>query len=133
LADLEIHQKTQNQKGLEDALRGILAAGGDIRQDWDLEKALSTGDRATGVPVLIPLYNKMKDSPFPVDLADLWKQLGVERQGNSVIFHDDAPLSATRVAITSGTPSSSSQSKASAGNFTVFAGQTSRISERRKN
>jgi hypothetical protein len=133
LADLEIHQKTKNQKGLEDALRGILAAGGDIRQDWDLEKALSAGDRATGVPVLMPLYNKMKDSPYPVDLGDLWKQLGVERQGNSVVFHDDAPLSATRIAISFGTPSSSSQSKASAGTFTVFAGQTSKISERNRN
>lgn len=133
LADLELHEKTQNKKGLEDALRGILAAGGDIRQDWELEKALSVGDHATGVPVLIPLYNKMKDSAYPVDLADLWKQLGVERQRNSVVFHDDAPLSATRVAITFGTPSSSSRSKSSAGTFAVFAGQTSRISDRRRN
>src|ERR1700732_4065542 len=56
LADIEIHQKTANKKGLDDALRGILAAGGDIRQDWPLEKALDTGDHATGVSVLRAVY-----------------------------------------------------------------------------
>jgi tagatose-1,6-bisphosphate aldolase non-catalytic subunit AgaZ/GatZ len=29
-SDLDIHQQTHNQKGLEDALRRILAAGGNI-------------------------------------------------------------------------------------------------------
>src|SRR5271155_1474819 len=77
LADIEIHQKTANRKGLDDALRGILAAGGDIRQDWPLEKALDIGDQATGVAVLRPLYEKMKDQPYDVDLPALWKQLGI--------------------------------------------------------
>jgi len=29
-------QQTRNQKGLQDALRGILEAGGDITHDWEL-------------------------------------------------------------------------------------------------
>src|SRR6266851_9332464 len=79
LADVEIHRRTANAKGLEDALRGILSAGGDIRQDWDLQKALRVGDNATGVSVLTPLYDRMKDKPGGADLPALWKQLGVER------------------------------------------------------
>jgi hypothetical protein len=102
LADLEIHRKTSNQKGLEDALRGILAAGGDIRQDWDLEKVLDVGDRATGVAVLAPLYKKMKDAPYNVNLSELWQQLGVVKEGKAVRFDDRAPLAATRVAMTFG-------------------------------
>jgi hypothetical protein len=106
LADLEIRRQTSNRKGLEDALRGILAAGGDIRQDWDLDKALSLGDHTTGVAVLVPLYEKMKGMPSNVDLSDLWKQLGLELQGNGVRFNDNAPLATTRLAITAGATSS---------------------------
>src|ERR1700735_1350038 len=121
LADIEIHQKTANKKGLDDALRGILAAGGDIRQDWPLEKALDTGDQATGVSVLRPLYEKMKDQPYDVELPALWTQLGIEREGETVRFVDDAPLSKTRVAITYGSlgPGSSAASTLS-----IVAGDT---------
>jgi hypothetical protein len=34
---------------------------------------------------------KMGNTPFPVDLEELWKQLGIERRGQTVLFHDDAP------------------------------------------
>jgi hypothetical protein len=40
LADIEIRKRTGNTKGLEDALRAILAAGGTIESDWPLGKAL---------------------------------------------------------------------------------------------
>lgn len=102
LADVEIHKQTDNRKGLDDALRGILNAGGDIRRDWSIEKALQTGDQATGVPVLIPLYDKMKDQPYQVDLPTMWQELGVERTGDTVRFVDSAPLAKTRDSITYG-------------------------------
>ena len=86
LADVEIHRETGNKKGLEDALRGILDAGGDIRYDWPIEKALKIGDQATGVPVLENLYGKMKDQPYDVDLPALWQQLGIDREGDKVVF-----------------------------------------------
>jgi hypothetical protein len=121
LADVEIHQKTANRKGLEDALRGILAAGGDIRLDWPLEKALDTGDQATGVSVLRPLYEKMKDQPYDVDLPALWKQLGIERDGGTVRFLDDAPLSRTRLAITYG---SAAPGSSAASAISIVAGDT---------
>ena len=104
LADIDIHRQTGNKKGLDDALRGILNAGGDIRQDWQLIKALDVGDQAVGVHVLRPLYEKMKDQPYDVDLPALWRQLGIEQDGGTIHFVDDAPLSQTRVAITYGSP-----------------------------
>lgn len=99
LADVEIRQRTANAKGLEDALRGVLEAGGSIAEDWDLERMLRTGDRATGVPVLQELYSEMRAAPHPVDLDELWRKLGIERSGRRVILHDEAPLAATRKAI----------------------------------
>jgi hypothetical protein len=102
LADVEIHRRSNNQEGLEDALRGILDAGGDIRHDWDLERVFTIGDHATGEEVLMRLYQSMKDKPVTPDLATLWKDLGVEVTGTTVRFRDDAPLAATRRAITWG-------------------------------
>lgn len=104
LADIEIRKQTQNKKGLQDALRGILNAGGDMREDWELEKALLAGDRAVGVDVLMKLYNQMRDRPMPVDLEKLWKQLGVQQTDGAVQFVDDAPLAAIRRSITAARP-----------------------------
>jgi hypothetical protein len=100
MADIEIRKRTGNKKGLEDALRAILKAGGTIDSDWPLTRAFEVGDRATGVPVLRELYSKMKDTPAPVDLDALWKELGVSRRAGQVIFSEDAPLAAVRKAIT---------------------------------
>jgi hypothetical protein len=101
LADVRIREKTQCKKGLIDALRAINRAGGNVVNDWTIEKALEMGDKATGAKVLMALYGEMGSKPMPVDLPDLWKQLGVERQGNQVTFHDDAPLARVRSAISS--------------------------------
>jgi hypothetical protein len=129
LADVQIRERTHNQKGLQDALRAILAAGGDIREDWKVEDAFKVGDKATGVTVLTDLYSKMKDDPMPVDLAGLWKQLGIEPDGKSVRLVDDAPLAAIRRSITApfavpagGQPSASLVPRA------VFAGRTAAAS-----
>jgi hypothetical protein len=124
LADVKIREQTHNKKGLQDALRGILSAGGDIRYDWKLEDALEAGDRATKTSVLTELYAKMKDQPMPVDLSAMWKQLGVEADGQAVHLNDDAPLAAIRRAITSPDTAKPGQS---AGNWrpsAVYAGRS---------
>jgi hypothetical protein len=100
LADVEIRRQTQNKKGLQDALRGILNAGGDMREDWELEKALDVGDHATGTDVLMKLYERMRNSPTETDLAGLWKELGIREENGTVQFQDDAPLAAIRKSIT---------------------------------
>jgi hypothetical protein len=133
LADLEIRRQTDNRKGLEDALRGILNAGGTISEDWELEKGLDIGDKATGTTVLRSLYEKMKDQPYRVDLAEKWQQLGVVREGDTVRFVDSAPLAASRKAITWGGSAMQNKS-ASASNLSasvsypaVIAGRTARV------
>ena len=101
-ADIEIRKRTQGQKGLVDALRAILQAGGNIRKDWDIEPTLRIGDDAVGVPVLVEQYRRWRAAPVVIDLEALWKQLGVERQGQRIIFKDTAPLASVRQKITAG-------------------------------
>jgi hypothetical protein len=99
LADVGIRRASGNRKGLVDALRAVNRAGGNIEYDWPLELAFSVGDKATGCKVLANLYGQMAAKPMPVDLPDLWKQLGVRREGGQVIFDSDAPLARVRAAI----------------------------------
>jgi hypothetical protein len=103
LADVEIRRRTDNRRGLPDALRAILAAG-NIETSAELPAALEIGDRATGVPVLGELYARMKDTPSPVDLEALWRELGVHVKGDHATLDDAAPLAATRRAITTPPP-----------------------------
>jgi hypothetical protein len=124
LADVQIREQTQNKKGLQDALRGILMAGGDIRYDWKLEDAFKAGDRATNLTVLTDLYAKMKDQPMPVDLATMWKQLGIESDGKTVHLNDDAPLAAVRRAITNPDTAKSSLSASALKSSAVYAGRS---------
>lgn len=100
LADVEIRKRTANRLGFEHALQAIVRAGGTIEANWNLDRALGIGDRATGVPVLRELYERMRAAPAPVDLDALWKQLGIARRGRQVVFDDTAPLAQVRSAIT---------------------------------
>lgn len=98
LADVEIHRRTQNRFGLQDALRAI-AKSGNMLVDWPLERALKIGDDAVGAPVLMELYLKMKDAPYDPSLAQLFARLGVKSSGDSVTFDSSAPDSAIVTAI----------------------------------
>src|SRR5713101_6666765 len=123
LADVEIRRKTNNAKGLEHALRGILDAGGDIQKEWNLEAALRVGDRAVGVSVLQPLYTRMKDMPVGADLDSSWAQLGVQSDGDSVRFNDNAVLAEIRRAIEAG-ESAAAEHSLSSKSLAVLAGRT---------
>jgi hypothetical protein len=101
LADVGIRKQTHDRKGLVDALRGVNRAGGNIESDWPLERAFKLGDKTTGTTVLMSLYEQMAAKPMPVDLPDLWKQLGVRREAGQVTFDNDAPLAKVRAAISS--------------------------------
>jgi predicted metalloprotease with PDZ domain len=102
LADIGIRERTGNRLGLEHALRGILAEGGNDAVRWPLEKTFATGDRAVGVPVLTELHDKMGPRPYPVDLPALVASLGVDVKGKSVRFDARAPRAEVRRAITFG-------------------------------
>jgi hypothetical protein len=100
LADLEIRERSKNAHSLDDALRGILRAGGDDAARWTMDYAFEQGDRATGVPVLRELYAKMAFAPLPVDLDAIWKKLGVAVRGRDIAYDDAAPLADVRKAMT---------------------------------
>jgi hypothetical protein len=84
---------------LQDALRAVNRESGGLVTDWPVERVFATADQAVGVPVLEELYGRMKDAPQSPDLAALWRQLGVEAEGQSIRLRDDAPLSDVRKAI----------------------------------
>lgn len=100
LADVELRKRSNNRIGLQDALRGIVAKGGNYGKEWPLEKTLSVADEATGYAVLSDLHAHMKDSARPPDLAGLWRDLGVSEVDGVIVYDDHAPLSAIRRAIT---------------------------------
>jgi hypothetical protein len=100
LADIQIRKATGNRLGLQDAMRGVIAAGGNHEQDWPIARVLATADKAVGVNVLTRLHNEMGDKPVAPDLAALWRDLGLLRRGEALEFDDAAPLAAVRKAIT---------------------------------
>jgi hypothetical protein len=135
VADVQIRKQTNNRKGLEDALRAILDAGGTINEDWALEKAFKIGDEAVGLDVLEKLYAEWKDKPMQVDLPAMWKQLGVEANGATVVLKDDAPMAAirrgietgnARIKMDDGAAPSKKDPGSSARPLAVFVGRTAR-------
>jgi predicted metalloprotease with PDZ domain len=100
VADVEIRERTHNSRSLDDAVRAILRAGGSIATAWPLERALDIGDQAVGVPVLRELRQRLGEHPGDVDLAALWRRLGVHAHGRTIELDDSAPLAAIRRAIT---------------------------------
>jgi hypothetical protein len=100
VADVQIRERTNNRKGVQDAMRAILNTGGSIREEWPIENVLQVGDKATGTRVLTDLYNRMKAKAVQTDLNDLWRKLGIQVINNVVTFDDKAPLANVRKAIT---------------------------------
>lgn len=100
LADIAIHQQTDNRTGLQQALRAINAER-DFRREWDFHETLRIGDAATGRQVLITQYEAMRNKPVSADLPALWAELGVVPRDDTV-FDDTARLAAIRKAITRG-------------------------------
>lgn len=99
LADVEIRELTDNRKSLKDALRGILEDGYSMQASAEPMRIFESGDRAIGLSVLVPMYQKMKSDPYPIDLDELWRKLGVGIEGNNIVFDDSAPLAHVRKAL----------------------------------
>jgi hypothetical protein len=97
LADVQVLTRSAGRAGLQQALQGVLAAGGHHGVAWSLDRILATADAAVGQTTLSTLYQQMKASSQPIDLPALWRSLGVLDGG----FDDAAPLAAVRRAILS--------------------------------
>ena len=96
LADVKIRQRSAGRVGLQQALQGVLAAGGNYNVSWPVKRTLAAADKAVGQTTLTELHASMADRPVPVDLDMLWRDLGVTAGGPP---RDDAPLAAVRRAI----------------------------------
>lgn len=95
LADVRLRERGA-AGGLQQALQGLLAAGGSYAVAWDIRRVLAIADATTGQTTLGELYAQMKDTPVRVDLEALWARLGVD----GTRLREDAPLAALRRAIT---------------------------------
>lgn len=100
VADVKIHQQTKGRFGLQEALRAIARKSGGLSTDWPIGRVFTTGDEATGSRTLQELYAEWKEQPITPDLSALWRDLGIERDGESIRLRDDAPLAPTRRDIT---------------------------------
>jgi hypothetical protein len=98
LADVRLRERSGLRAGLQQALQGVLAAGGSYAVAWPIARLLAAADAAVGQPTLAEQYAQMKDEPYPVDLPALWRALGVA----DTRLLEDAPLAALRRAITAG-------------------------------
>lgn len=94
-ADVQMLTRSSRRAGLQQALQGVLAAGGNYGVPWSVDRILATADAAVGQTTLTDLYQRMRDSPEPAALDALWRDLGVV--GNTL--DDTAPLAAVRRAI----------------------------------
>lgn len=100
LADVGIRKATANARGLEHALRGLVARGVTNATRRHLDDALAIADDAAHVDVLVKLHAAMAATPHPVDLDALFASLGVVREGRGIRFDDTAKDAAIRRAIT---------------------------------
>lgn len=99
LADVEIRKRTGNRLGLRDAMRGVLAAGGNHEVRWTIDRVLSIADAATGVDVLTRLHDDMGPKQSRPDINRLWRELGLKLSGGGLEIDDRAPLAILREAI----------------------------------
>ncbi|MFO0673430.1 MAG: hypothetical protein U0235_28080 [Polyangiaceae bacterium] len=100
VCDFEIRRRTNGERSLDDALRAILAAGGNNGVQWPIEKAFAIGDAATGLDVLTRTYRAWRAAPVRVDLDGMFRDLGIRRDGDFATLDDRAPLAALRKQMT---------------------------------
>lgn len=104
LADVEARRRTRGRTGLEHGLVEVLRRGGHASEVWSLSDTIATIDGALKAPILAELARRYGQRGGPVDLAALWRALGVRRVDGGVQLRDDAPLAHVRRAIVAGVP-----------------------------
>jgi len=104
MADIGIRRATNGAKGLEDCLAGALWSGLDAPQTVQVVDYAAACDRATGTKVVGELLDRHYRGTEPVDLAALWKELGVSLVGGRIALDDGAPQAKWRKMIVMGPP-----------------------------
>jgi hypothetical protein len=102
MTDLAIRRATNGAKGLEDCLAGALWGGLDAPKTVQVMDYAAACDRAAGTKVMGEMVDRYYRATQPVDLAALWKELGVAKAGDRIVFDDNAPSAQWRKMIVFG-------------------------------
>ena len=95
---------TEGAEGLEDCLGGVLWTGLDATRRVTVKEFAAACDRATGSSVATDLVQRHYEAREPVDLAALWKRLGVADVHGRIVYDDKAPDVRWRRMIVMGPP-----------------------------
>jgi hypothetical protein len=104
LSDVEMRKRSDGARGLEDCLRAVRRDGGTGDRRWTTEEFVAVCDRTSGGTYMADRAQAHYLDGAPVDLEQLWDDLGVEEQGDRVVLKKDAPLARIREAIIWGKP-----------------------------
>jgi hypothetical protein len=102
MADIGLRRATQGAKGLEDCLAGVLWSGLDGSQRIDVADYATACDRVTGTRVMSGLVDRHFTNAEPIDLAVLWKDLGISVVAGRIVLDDTAPSAQWRNLIVPG-------------------------------
>lgn len=102
MADIGLRRATNGAKGLEDCVGGVLWGGLDGTRRVSVDDYAAACDRATGAAVMSSLVDRHFHKAEAVDLAALWRDLGVSIVANLVVLDDRAPSAQWRKMIVPG-------------------------------
>ncbi len=95
--DVEIRRRTEGARSLDDVLRAVRAAGGNVALRWDVARLASVAESATGTTALREIYDDWSGKAVSPDLGALWISLGVKSEKpDRITFDDAAPLAGIR-------------------------------------
>lgn len=101
-ADLAIRAGSEGAKGLEDCLRGVLWSGLDATRWTSVAGFAAACDRAVGGNAMRTLIARHYERAEPIDLAALWREIGVTRVDGRIVLDDVAPAARWRRLIVPG-------------------------------
>jgi len=104
MADLAIRRDSNGAKGLEDCFGGALWRGLGGADRVGLDAYAQACDAATGTKSMSALLDRYFYNAQPVNLAALWKELGVALVGDRIVLDDSAPQAKWRRMIVMGPP-----------------------------
>lgn len=95
--DVEIRRRTEGARSLDDVLRAVFQAGGNVALRWDVARLAQVAEAATGTTALREIYDEWSARAVAPDLGALWSSLGVRSDSRErVTFDDQAPLAGIR-------------------------------------
>ena len=103
LADVGLRRATNGAKGLEDCVAGVLWSGLDGARRATIAEYATACDGVTDTTVMSSLVERHFNSAEPVDLAALWKDLGISLVAGRIALDDGAPSARWRKLIVPGT------------------------------